>query len=507
MIHSVLDYLRRDVAVRPDAVAFADAKTQLTYRELAQLSDAVGSFVAQNSAARRPIAVLAEKSCNVVAAFMGAAKAGCYYVPLDPKHPAARLNTVLETLQPGIVLMDQAGARISNNLALDSSVLLVTLEEVLQTPCNALLLEKRQGEAADIDPLYAIFTSGSTGKPKGVLVNHRSVIDFIEEFCDAFSFDETDVFGNQAPFDFDVSVKDIYSGLRCGARVELLEKSLFSFPTRLVSRLDERNVTTLVWAVSALVIVSTVNALAEQKPNNLRSIMFSGEAMPIKHLQYWRNYYPQARFVNLYGPTEITCNCTYYEIHPEDAFKEDNALPMGGAFKNERVFLLDEDDHLVQEPNVFGEVCVSGTCVALGYLNDPQRTEAVFCQNPLNTSWKEIIYRTGDLACYDEAGLLYFRGRKDFQIKHMGHRIELQEIEMHIHAVDGVDRCCCVFFKEAEKIVAFYEGSAEAKQIIGELRKVVPTYMIPQQFQQMDKLPITPNGKIDRNLLRQSLSL
>jgi len=132
MLHSVLDYLRRDVAVRPDAVAFADAKTQLTYRELAQLSDAVGSFIAQNSAARRPIAVLAEKSCNVVAAFMGAAKAGCYYVPLDPKHPAARLNTVLETLQPGIVLMDQAGARISNNLVLDRSVLLVTLEEVLQ---------------------------------------------------------------------------------------------------------------------------------------------------------------------------------------------------------------------------------------------------------------------------------------------------------------------------------------------------------------------------------------
>lgn len=503
MYHSVLDYLSRNLQTDPHKIGYADAKNSLSYKQLNEQSDAIGSFIALNSAARKPIAILAEKSCAVVAAFLGAAKAGCYYVPLDPKHPAARLNTVLETLKPAIILTDAAGERAKKNLLWDNAVLCITLEEALQSDIAPKLLNERRKKALDIDPLYAIFTSGSTGKPKGVLVNHRSVIDFIEEFADTFHFDESDVFGNQAPFDFDVSVKDIYTGLRCGARVELLEKSLFSFPVRLIDRLQERQVTTLVWAVSALVIVSTVDALAEQKPSFLRSFLFSGEAMPIKHLQYWREKYPQARFVNLYGPTEITCNCTYYEVAPTDTFAEDRALPIGSAFANERVFLLNSDDNEIINAGEQGELCVSGTCVTMGYLNDPERTAAAFCPNPLNPSWSEIIYRTGDLAYYGEDGLLYFCGRKDFQIKHMGHRIELQEIEMHIHAVTGVDRCCCVFFKDAEKIVAFYEGSASSKEIIGELRKVVPAFMIPQVFEQLDHLPITANGKIDRTALAQ----
>jgi len=504
MIHSILDYLKNDVALRPNKIAFADAKNEMSYRELDCRSDAIGSFLAARIDPRNPVAILAEKSCNMVAAYMGAAKAGCYYVPLDPKHPAARINTVLDTLNPSVILTDAAGERAKGKLELPEGVLIVPMEEAMQAaPCSELL-EKRRAGALDIDPLYAMFTSGSTGRPKGVLVNHRSVIDFIEEFCEAFDFCEDDVFGNQAPFDFDVSVKDIYSGLRCGARVELLEKSLFSFPVRLVARLQERQVTTLVWAVSALVIVSTVDVLAEEKPQHLRSILFSGEAMPIKHLQYWRERYPEARFVNLYGPTEITCNCTYYEISKDDVFSETKALPIGSAFRNERVFLLDEEDREVTAAGAQGELCVSGTCVAMGYLNDPERTSAAFCRNPLNDSWNEIIYRTGDLAYYGEDGLLYFCGRKDFQIKHMGHRIELQEIEMHIHAVEGVTRCCCVFFKEQEKIVAFYEGEAEAKTIITELRRVVPAFMIPQVFKNMPRLPITPNGKIDRGLLAKT---
>ncbi len=131
-------------------------------------------------------------------------------------------------------------------------------------------------------------------------------------------------------------------------------------------------------------------------------------------------------------------------------------------------------------------------------MNDPERTRAVFCQNPLNTAWPQTVYRTGDLACYGEDGLLYFRARKDFQIKHMGHRIELQEIELYVQAVAGVERCCCVFFKEQQQVVAFYEGSAEAAGIVSALRSKLPAYMIPQRFERLEHLPINANGKIDR---------
>ncbi len=504
---SVVQYLEENAAIRPDNTAFADAKNSITYSALLSCVQSVATFVAKHSKGRCPVAVLGEKSCNVVAAFLGIAYAGCFYVPLDPKHPAERLNGILDSLCPVLILVEgAAGERAAASLGLfqnseDNQKQAFLLKDALDHPIDAVLLAQRRRAAVDIDPLYAIFTSGSTGKPKGVLVSHRSVIDFIEVFSQTFGFDETTVFGNQAPFDFDVSVKDIYTGLRCGARVELLEKSLFSFPVQLLDRLEERGVNTLVWAVSALVIISTIDALAEKRPEKLANILFSGETMPIRHLTYWRQHYPDAKFVNLYGPTEITCNCTYYQISPEENFAEESALPIGSAFPNEQVFLLDSNDHEITSPGEVGELCVAGTCLALGYLNDPERTQAVFCQNPLTRGWPEKIYRTGDLACYGENGLLYFRSRKDFQIKHMGHRIELQEIELHIQSIDNVNRCCCVFFKDRQKIVAFYEGTASTKEIIGVLRKKLPPYMIPNVFEQLERLPITPNGKIDRTKL------
>ena len=540
---NVLEYLEAQAAARPGKTAFADAKTSLTYAQLAADARAVGCFVAGKTGPRRPVAVLANKSCAAVSAFLGIVYAGCFYAQLDPKHPAARLTSILDTLQPAVILTDEAGEMAAARLDLGdvvrapisaalsrrpaqnaaptppsisafSSDPATTQKSAVPSPPAPLrpaipdplpaVLQARRRAFADTDPLYAMFTSGSTGRPKGVLVCHRSVVDFIETFADTFGFDATDVFGNQAPLDFDVSTKDLYTGLKCGARVELLERQLFSSPARLAERLDARGVTALVWAVSALVIVSTVDALAETKPRALRSVLFSGETMPLKHLAYWRAHYPDARFVNLYGPTEITCNCTYYEIKPGETFAEESALPIGAPFPNERVFLLDGADREITAPGETGELCVAGTCLALGYLNDPERTRASFCRDPRNPGWPETIYRTGDLACWGADGLLYFRSRRDFQIKHMGHRIELQEIELHLQAVPGVDRCCCVFFKERQRVVAFYEGAATARELVAALRAKLPSYMIPQGFERLDRLPVTPNGKLDRAKLRAS---
>ena len=207
-------------------------------------------------------------------------------------------------------------------------------------------------------------------------------------------------------------------------------------------------------------------------------------------------------FVNLYGPTEITCNCTYHILDRE--YSDDDKLPMGKAFPNERVFLLDEDDNLITQAGVSGEVCVAGTALALGYYNNPEMTDKAFVQNPLNKCYPEIIYRTGDLASYGEDGLMYFAGRKDFQIKHMGHRIELGEIDMAINAVDDVVRACCIFHQDANKILGFYEGAADKKTITHVLMQKLPKFMIPQEFIQVESMPITKNGKIDRKLLLEN---
>ena len=193
--------------------------------------------------------------------------------------------------------------------------------------------------------------------------------------------------------------------------MEIIPKRLFSIPTGLLDYLCQKQVTTAIWAVSALCIITTLNGFTYRVPTHLDKILFSGEVMPVKHLNTWRKYLPHAMFVNLYGPTEITCNCTYYVIDRD--FEPGSTIPMGTAFPNEKVFLLDEEDHLVTTPHRQGEVCVAGTALALGYYRDPQRTGASFVQNPLNQSYPEIIYRTGDMACYGPDGLLYFQARKD----------------------------------------------------------------------------------------------
>ncbi|WP_237706512.1 AMP-binding protein, partial [Treponema sp. JC4] len=244
---------------------------------------------------------------------------------------------------------------------------------------NMIILICDRKNIIDTDAVYANFTSGSTGTPKAVVVSHRSVIDFITCFTEIFGIEASDNIANQAPFDFDVSVKDIFSGVFTGAAVHLVPKMFFSFPTKLLDYLEEREITILIWAVSALCIVSTLNGFDYKVPGKLRKIMFSGEVMPVKQLEIWKKFIPDAEYINLYGPTEITCNCTYFRI-PKDADLEayTKGIPMGQAFPNERILLLDEDDRLITETDKEGEVCVSGTCVALGYYNNEKQTKYLF---------------------------------------------------------------------------------------------------------------------------------
>ena len=504
MIKNVLEYLEQSAAKSPDKTAVADEHNAFTYQELLDNAQRVGAVLQKETQVRTAVPVYMEKSCNALAAFMGAAKAGCFYCLLDPAQPVERIQMILATLGAEIMIIDEKSAKKQEKLGFSGKVL--KIEELLEhTPDEKEMkqLDIIRENALDIDPLYSIFTSGSTGVPKGVIVNHRSVIDFIDCFTDTFHITENDVIGNQAPFDFDVSVKDIYSTLKTGATMQIIPKKLFSFPMPLMDYLDDRKVTTLVWAVSALCIVTTLKGFDYKRPGCINKVIFSGEVMPVKHLNIWRETYPEAMFVNVYGPTEITCNCTYYIVDRE--FALDETLPMGKAFPNERVFLLDDNDNLITPdmPDTTGEICVSGTAVTLGYYNNREKTDQAFVQNPLNDKYNEIIYRTGDLGYYSKAGELYFSSRKDFQIKHMGHRIELGEIDMAINAVEGCVRACCIFDKYNNKIIGFYEGTPDKKTITHELMKKLPKFMIPQEFVQVASMPVTKNGKIDRNALME----
>ena len=494
MIRNILDYLEQSAIHYPDKIAFADETSACTYKELRRTAKSVGTKLTNYVPPRSPVPVFMEKRVETIYAFLGAVYAGCFYVLLDPKLPSERLKQILQTLQSEVLVLHPDYEKQFKTLEYEGNV--VNILEAVQEEEDAVLLEAIREQRLDIDPLYAIFTSGSTGIPKGVLVSHRSVIDFMEEFVEIFEITDKDVIGNQAPFDFDVSVKDIYSTLKTGATMQIIPKKLFSFPTKLLDYLDEREITTLIWAVSALCIVTTLKGLEYKVPQKVNKIIFSGEVMPIKHLNEWKKYLPDALYANVYGPTEITCNCTYYIVDRE--FQPGESLPIGQPFPNEKVFLLDEENQLVREAGKKGEICVSGTALSLGYYRNPEQTEKVFVQNPLNEKYLERIYRTGDMAYYGHDGYLYFASRKDFQIKHMGHRIELGEIELAMELAEGIRRACCAYDESENKIVAFYEGEAEKQQIVRALGKKLPAYMIPNVWVKLDRLPITKNGKIDR---------
>ena len=503
-MNNVLEYLEASAAAFPNKTAVKDDKSSCTYSELLADAKKIGILLARQTDIKKPIAVFMDKSVITLKAFMGILYAGCFYTLVDPAFPADRIRQLLNTLHTDIVITEKNQAEKLNNAGYNKTIIYTEdlFTEEREEAADAMLMQLRH-KLVDTDPVYCNFTSGSTGVPKGVLICHRSVIDFIEQFTETFGITCDDVIGNQAPFDFDVSVKDIYSTLKLGATLIIIPRSYFMFPNAVVDMLDDNRVTTLIWAVSALCLLNRLHGLKHKAPSGINKIMFSGEMMPIKQLNIWRSYYPDAMFVNLYGPTEITCNCTYYII--DKAFSENDRLPMGRAFANERVFLLDADDNEIPytSPEVTGELCVAGTSLALGYYNDSAATAKAFTQNPLQSGWPETIYRTGDLAYYGADGLLYFAGRKDFQIKHMGHRIELEEIESVLGSVSTVEHACCFFDEEKGKIVAFYVGGNDKKQILNDMKQKVPEYMLPNILRCVESLPLTKNGKTDRRFIRE----
>ena len=494
---NVLEYLEATARRMPEKTAVVEENASCTWRELEEGSRRVGSALLHKTRPGEPVAVLMEKSILTLTAFLGTVYAGGFYVPLDPSLPGSRLRQILSVLHPRCIVADAAHLSLAKKLA--GSELVLMAEKLVRTGENLAGLEAVQTVAIDTDPLYCNFTSGSTGVPKGVLVCHRSVIDFIDCFTGLFGISEDDVLDNQAPFDFDVSVKDIYSALKTGATLVLIPRGLFSRPAELLDYLCLHRVTNLTWAVSALCLVSTFHGLDYKTPDTVRRVLFSGEVMPLKHLKAWMEHLPETTFVNLYGPTEITCNCTYHII--DRARDYSGGIPMGEPFPNERVFLLDAEDKLVTEPDVEGEVCVAGSALALGYFNAPEQTAKHFVSNPLNSAWPQPIYRTGDLARWSEAGELFFAGRKDFQIKYQGHRIELEEIERSLSAVEGVERACCIFDEKKSRLYGFYVGSPDSAALHTELSRTLPPFMIPGFLRQLEAMPLTKNGKIDRKAL------
>lgn len=494
MENHVLAYLDETVKRVPEKIAFANEQEAYTFEDVYRQSRSVGTYIHQTGWYRKPVVVFMDKHPKTVMAFLGVIAAGCFYVPIDEEMPRTRIDLILENCRADLIICDRHTREKAEEFHFSGRICLY--DEMAETAEDTEALREIRRNALDIDPIYIVFTSGSTGVPKGVAACHRSVIDYIEQLSETLHFSEDTVFANQTPLYFDACLKEIYPTLKYGATTYLVPKNLFMFPIKLVEFLNEHRVNTICWVVSALTMISAFGTFQSVKPEYLHTVAFGSEVFPNKQFRIWRETLPDASFTNLYGPTEGTGMCCYY--HVERTLLEDEPIPIGRPFPNTEILLLDEKNQQAQE----GEICIRGTAVTLGYYNNPQKTAESFVQNPLNTAYPEIIYRTGDIGKYNAYGELVFVSRKDYQIKHMGHRIELGEIEANVNRIKEIKMCGCIYDGEKGKIVLYYVGSIAPGRLIADLKTMLPRYMIPNQVEQLEKMPFTANGKIDRASLK-----
>lgn len=503
MPNTVLDYLSSAVVNRASAIAVRDKEDSLTYDKLYALACGIAGILYGADVFRRPVVIFLPKQCQTIAAIWGTLLAGAHYTVLDPHLPPLRIANLLDTLQPAAVLT--APQHLAALSASGYAGQVVSLRAETVASANTFFPDTAAQGLTGQDLAYILFTSGSSGTPKGVMIRHASLLDFIETFTDVMGIRADDILGNQAPLDFDVSVKDIFSAARAGATLQLVEPQFFSFPASLVDYLDKNGVTVLIWAVSALCILSSRRAFEYKIPRHIRQVIFSGEVMPPGQLSIWRKALPGARFVNTYGPTEITCNCTYHILDNSLDYVE--GIPIGRPFPRREVFLLDDHGREVPagQPRVLGEIYVGGPGVAAGYANYPAETAKVFVPHPLRPDSGDRVYKTGDMAWYGPDGNLYYRGRRDFQVKVMGRRIELPEIENRLNALDGVEQACCVFNAKVGRIFCMYAGTVDAKTARSQLRQALPEYMVPERLMSVEAMPVNTHGKIDRAQVRNLL--
>ena len=499
MQKNVLEYLEASARRCPDKTAFTDGARSFTYAQLLSCAKGLGTHLARTAPClRRPVAVLIGRTAESIAAMQGVLYAGGCYVPIDDHMPEARMRKIFEQVRPAAIVFAEAN-RAAAELVADCAPL-IFMEDGFQTEPDEALLAALREQVIDLDPLYLLFTSGSTGTPKGIVIPHRAMIDFADWMSEFCGYTEDDVFGNQAPFYFDLSCKDVYQTLRLGATCRIFDKKYFTFPMLLLQEMEKAGVTAINWATSAFHLVASSGALEKYAPTTLKKAALGGEALQARYVNAWKAAVPGLSVVNMYGPTETTVDCA--ALHLTRTYRDDEPIPIGRACRNMQLLLL-KDDLTEAAPGETGELCVRGSGLAAGYFADAEKTNSAFIQNPLCPDYRDILYRTGDMAVQREDGNFYFLARRDGQIKHMGYRIELGEIETALYSVDGLHDAVCFYDAMRDKIVCVYAGNLDTNTLAKALRTALPKYMLPNVYEKLEALPHNANGKLDRAALKE----
>ena len=501
MITLVQQYFSESAARFPDKPAICCADESLSFHEAEEFTNAFARALQDVGVVRGQfVPFYMEKGVRSILSILSILKADCAYVPIDFKSPAQRMQSILKVAEARVVVVDDESQ--------------TAFEQLIPQAERPILLNISQFKPLDVAPVasknlsidiaYVLFTSGSTGIPKGVMIPHKAIIDYIDWCVETYRLTDRDVISNHAPLYFDNSTFDLYCAFRTGATLHLVHEDLNVVLPRLVNWLSARQITTFFCVPSVLTMLLRSRRLKSDSFPGMRHIIAAGEVLPRDILADWMDMYPHIQFTNMYGPTEITVDCSYHVLH-EKPDKNMLSIPIGKARTNMELFVRTVGGELSQEIGAEGELLVRGTSVAYGYLGDAERTQKAFIQNPRNRHFHDPLYCTGDVVRIDGNADYLFLGRADDQIKFLGYRIELGEIEASLVGIDGVQEGVVVFNNSAEEaerelgaLVSLVPGF-DLTALRHALQKRLPGYMIPTRYTVTDKdFPRTPNGKYDR---------
>ena len=493
-----------------NAIVFGN-KGVLSFDELNNLSNRIANyFVSYGLKKRDVVAIQNNKTSTGFATMIACLKLGIIYTNFDYTNPTDRIKKIFKTASPQIVIADCMNEMVCQLCdTLDISYIVAESDVVKNAieSQNNVLDENIINSVSDCNPAYIMFTSGSTGIPKGVLISQKSLLNFIEWGKDIYKLSDDDIMTNVNPIYFDNSVFDFYCSVFNGITMVAIPKEIVEQPKEMIRIIDEEKCTIWFSVPSMLIYLTNLKLLSKHTLQNIRIFSFGGEGYPKELLRKLYSIYSEtASFYNVYGPTEGTCICSAYRIEEND-MKQDGLAPLGNIAPNFDYLILDDEGN----ESILGELCLLGSQLALGYYNDEERTKNSFVKCEKYTYYDAKMYKTGDVVeCAD--GKLYFRGRVDNQIKHMGYRIELEEIENALIKIEGVKQCAVIHMvskNNLSKLIGFIATDKEldVSSIRQELKKYLPNYMIPNCFECMNELPKNANGKVDRTFLRKKYLL
>jgi amino acid adenylation domain-containing protein len=496
-VETLQSWFELQVENTPDALALTSEEQHLTYRELNKRTNQLAHHLKTLGVGRNVrVGVCAERSIEMVVALMGILKAGGCYMPLDPDYPSNRLALMLEDAQPPVILTQQAllpqlTAHEVPAICLDSDWGRIAAE-----PDANLGVQSTRNDAA-----YVIYTSGSTGKPKGVVNIHEAIVNRLQWMQDAYRLTTVDRVLQKTPYSFDVSVWEFFWPLVTGASLVMARPGGHRDPEYLAQLIAQEKITTLHFVPSMLRLF--LESAKLPKHSTIRQVFCSGEELGA---DLERTFFAasDAELHNLYGPTEAAVDVTYWACRRDD---QRSFVPIGRPIANTQIYILDHN--LSPVPiGVSGELHIGGIGLARGYLNRPELTAERFIPDVVSNRSGARLYKTGDLSRYLPSGEIQYLGRIDHQVKIRGFRIELGEIGAVLANYPGIKQCVVTAREDrpGEKmLVAYFEAQGNAAPETNELRaylkKELPEYMVPAVFVCMDRLPLSPNGKIDTKAL------